>query len=133
MSDDAVKQQPVNEEPPRGLFQHKEHVRLAWLFLQKYPLIDAVVKVSEGLKMFAEANGAAHLYNETLTWAYVFLINERMARLEAPHTWEDFAKANPDLLNWKENVLKGYYKEETLHSELAKKLFILPDLLVNKK
>lgn len=115
-------------DAPGGLFRHTEHVKLTWLYLRKYPLLETVAKVSEALKMFADANGAAHLYNETLTWAYIFLINERMARLGAEHTWEEFFAAHPDLFNWNENILKTYYREETLNSELAKRVFIFPDL-----
>ncbi|HEY9285666.1 MAG TPA: hypothetical protein VIP46_19610 [Pyrinomonadaceae bacterium] len=126
-------------EPPRGaddnagLFRHKEHVKLAWLYLRKYTLLEAVVKVSEALKMFATVNGAENKYNETLTWAYIFLINERMARLRDGHTWDEFFAANPELFNWDENILKTYYSEATLNSELARRVFIFPDLRTNGK
>ena len=35
--------------------------------------------------------------------------------------------ANADLLEWQTNVLKRYYREETLNSALAKQVFIFPD------
>lgn len=116
----------AGNEPPSGLFRHREHVKLAWMYLRKYPLLEAVVKVSESLEMFAVLNGGE--YNETLTWAYMFLINERMQRMGEGCPWEEFASANPDLFNWEENILKNYYREETLESDLAKRVFIFPDL-----
>ena len=131
MSDTDLNQPPPPVDDNAGLFRHKEHVKLAWLYLRKYPLIETVVKVSEALRMFATVNGAENRYNETLTWAYIFLINERMARMRDGHTWEEFFEANPELFNWDENILKTYYREETLNSELAKRVFIFPDLRAN--
>ena len=60
------------------------------------------------------------------TWAFLFLIRERMARAEH-QTWSAFAAANADLLSWSNNILKKYYREETLSSALARGTFIFPD------
>ncbi len=113
-------------------FHHPDHVRLAWLYLRAYPPLEALTKFSNGLKKFAASLGKATLYHETITWAYIFLIQERMARGEAA-TWQAFADRNCDLLNWQENILKRYYLEETLQSDLAKKVFLFPDRQVNER
>ncbi|MGH9677048.1 MAG: hypothetical protein ACRD36_08095, partial [Candidatus Acidiferrum sp.] len=55
------------------------------------------------------------------------LIRERIARVGCPQTWAQFADANADLLTWKENILKKYYREETRCSDLAKATFLFPD------
>ncbi len=133
MSDTDLKEPPRSVDDNAGLFRHKEHVKLAWLYLRKYPLIETIVKVSEALKMFATVNGAENRYNETLTWAYIFLINERMVRMHDGHTWEEFFDANSELFDWNQNILKSYYREETLNSELAKRVFIFPDRLGNRE
>jgi len=44
-------------------------------------------------------------------------------------TWEQFAANNAELLNWSDNILKKYYRAETLRSELAKSTFLFPDKL----
>ena len=111
---------------PNGSFHHQDHVRLAWLYLGRYPILDALARFIEGLKRFAAANGRPDLYHETITWAYLLLIHERMARAPA-ETWEDFARQNPDLLTWKPSVLDRYYEKDTLTSDLARKVFLLPD------
>ena len=46
---------------------------------------------------------------------------------ETVEDWEDFAAANPDLLDWPNNILKSLYREETLQSERARRFFVLPD------
>jgi hypothetical protein len=111
---------------PNAAFHHRDHVRLAWLYLRRYPALEALTRFAEGLKRFAAANGRAGLYHETITWAFLFLIHERMARTEA-ETWEGFAALNADLLTWNPSVLDRYYEKETLGSELARRVFVMPD------
>jgi hypothetical protein len=109
-------------------FPHREHVRLGWLYLRRHPLLEALGKFSEGLKRFAAAKGAAGRYHETITWAFLFLIHERIAADETLERWADFAAANPDLLDWPNNILNSLYRAETLQSERARRLFVLPDV-----
>jgi hypothetical protein len=112
---------------PEEGFQHRDHVRLAWLYLRQGSVLAALARFSEGLKRFAAAKGKAGLYHETITWAYILLINERMQRTGRDATWEEFVAANPDLFDWKNSILKLYYRDETLKSDLARKVFLLPD------
>ena len=88
---------------------------------------NALRRFSDSLARFAAAHGKTGLYNETITWAYLLIIRERLARKGGHQTWTEFAAANEDLLSWKDSVLKKYYREETLTSDLAKKTFVLPD------
>ena len=111
---------------PSTAFHHRDHVRLGWLYLRQFPALEALARFVEGLKRFATANGKPGLYHETITWAYLFLIHERMAGAAAEGTWEEFAARNPDLLAWKPSVLDRYYDPETLGSERARRVFVLP-------
>jgi hypothetical protein len=108
-------------------FHHQDHVRLAWLYLCRYSLIEALVRFSEGLKRFALAKGKANLYHETITLAYVFLIQERMKRCGLEQSWQEFADNNADLLDWKNSILNIYYSDETLRSDFARAVFVFPD------
>lgn len=109
-----------------GDFHHADHVQLAYAYLCEYPVLQALERFSVALKRFAAARGKTQLYNETITCAYFFLIHERMACAEGL-TWDDFAEINPDLFIWKDGVLGRYYVEATLKSDLARKVFVLPD------
>ena len=117
-------------ESDRGLI-HEQHLRIHDEGAADFeePPLSALTRFAEGLKRFAARNGAAGLYHETITWAYLFLIHERKARGEAGESWEEFAARNPDLLTWKPSVLAGYYREETLASDLARRVFVMPDRL----
>lgn len=112
-------------------FHHAEHVRMAFLYLTRYPVLEAMGHCSAGLARFAAANGKPERYNETITWALLLLIRERMVRGGVALSWEEFAGGNADLLSWENNILKKYYREETLYSNLAKSCFLFPDRIGN--
>ncbi len=112
---------------PEADFHHVDHVRLAFAYLSGYPVLQALQRFCASLRQFAKAQGKENHYHETITWAYLLLIHERMTRSAEPQTWEQFASANPDLLIWKNGILKRYYAEETLQSAMAKKTFVFPD------
>ena len=42
-------------------------------------------------------------------------------------TWDEFAGHNADLLVWEGGVLQTLYRRETLDSDLARHIFLLPD------
>jgi hypothetical protein len=112
---------------PEDRFHHVDHVRLAWLYLSRLPLLQALDRYTTGLKRFAAAAGKPDRYHETITWAYLFLIHERMERAGHPRSWEEFIAANPDLEAWDGGVLGRYYRKETLDSGLARRIYLLPD------
>jgi hypothetical protein len=126
MSNEELIRRFEDDMVPEDSFHHADHVRLAFAYLCEYPALPALEKFSDALKRFAAARGKTQLYNETITCAHFFLIRERMARCEAAN-WEEFACQNSDLLVWKGGLLSHYYREETLKSDLARKVFVLPD------
>lgn len=111
---------------PSAPFHHADHVRLAFAYLHECPVFEALTRFSTALKRYAAARGKTQLYHETITWAYFFLIHERMAR-GGELSWEEFELQNPDLFEWQGGILNGYYAEGTLKSDLAKRIFVLPD------
>lgn len=113
---------------PSDQFHHQQHVQVAWLFVRKFGMPRALSEFTKALKRFAGAKGATGRYHETITWAFLLLIADRQAQCVAG-TWEAFAQANPDLLVWKPSILDRYYSKELLSSELARKTFLMPDLI----
>jgi hypothetical protein len=111
---------------PNSAFHHRDHVRLAWIYLRRHPALTALACFTEGLQRFAAFNGHPGLYHETITWAYLFLIHERMADAPEEETFEAFAARNPDLFAWKPSILDRYYAPETLQSERARRVFVMP-------
>lgn len=126
LADDELLARFEDGSLPDGGFHHEQHVRVAWMFVRQYGMPDALGRFSQALKRFAEAKGAVGLYHETITWAYLLLVAERIARGPSD-TWDRFAAANPDLLTWKPSLLNRYYRPETLRSDLARQVFVMPD------
>lgn len=112
---------------PAG-FRHRDHVALAWALLRRDPPLEAMGKYIEGLRRLTLVAGHPEAYHATVTWAFLLLIRERLA-LAGEAGWEAFAGANPDLFTWKPSVLERYYRPETLASDLARQVFLLPDRL----
>ena len=118
----------VDTSLPADQFHHQQHVQVAWLFVLEYGMPAALAEFTAAIKRFADAKGATGLYHETITWAFLLLISERQARNPA-ETWEVFAAANTDLLVWKPSILGRYYSKDLLASDLARRTFLMPDLI----
>lgn len=126
MTDEELIQAFETDTLPENSFHHADHVRLAFAYLSRHPVLEALDRFAIALKRFAAARGKSQLYSETVTHAYFFLIRERMARF-AGSGWEEFARSNADLLMWKGGILSRYYQEATLQSDLARTVFVFPD------
>jgi hypothetical protein len=114
---------------PAAGFHHRDHVRVVWLYLRCDSVLETLGRFSVGLKRLATANGKPNLYHETITWAYVFLIHERMQRHGGEESWAELVDSNADLFDWKNSILKSYYQDDTLRSEMSRKVFVFPDKL----
>ncbi|HEX8619436.1 MAG TPA: hypothetical protein VF911_17780 [Thermoanaerobaculia bacterium] len=110
---------------PPAQFDHRNHVRLAWLYLRDAPLLAALSRFRTSLQRYAGSLGAGAKYHETITFAFLFLIHERMMQSGPHSSFGAFAAAHPDLF---EPILLRYYRAETLSSERARRSFVLPDL-----
>ena len=108
-------------------FGHRQHVRAAWELLSQCPPAQAVPRFTAAVRRFAAHHDQPDLYHETITWAFLFAINERIHRLPAGHAWDEFADANPELLKGSRRFLGAYYSPERLASPVARRHFVLPD------
>jgi len=108
---------------PLAAFNHRAHVRAGYLYLTRYGLGAAIDRFGRSLRAFAVAHCKRGLYHETITVAFLALINERIARSRAAD-WEALAAANPDLME--RNCLGQFYAPEELASAEARTVFLLP-------
>lgn len=75
--------------------------------------------------------GKGDRYHETVTWAYLLLLNERIQRMPPDTGWEAFAAANTDLFGPHNSILLRYYRPETLQSQVARRSFLMPDCIAD--
>jgi hypothetical protein len=123
-------------------FGHPEHVRLAFAMLAELgDFGEAAVRYRRALRAFAAHVGAAGKYHETLTWAYLALVHERMYELYRERgianlddraarqslTSFDLLARFPDLLDHKAGALARYYDVKAIAaSATARAVFVLP-------
>jgi hypothetical protein len=130
--DDKLLEKFEDTSLPLASFRHEEHVRIAYLYLRAHPLLHVLEKFPANLKKFAAAHGKVGLYHQTISWAYLFLIHQRLvANAETSYgpvtSWAQFKQRNPDLLDRSNPILAKYYAEESLASPVAREHFLMPD------
>src|SRR5258708_2491927 len=104
-------------------FPHREHVRLGYEMLGRYPFPEALARFSAGLRQLAARGGGREASQEPITAAFLALIGERRL-LGNSATWGEFAARNDDLMN--KDLLRKWYEPAILSSNLARRTFILP-------
>jgi hypothetical protein len=109
---------------PKAYFNHRGHIRMTWIYLRQETVEAAVQHVTEGIKRYAASLGASHIYHETLTRAWVYLVKKAMQASD--DNFDKFFSANNSL--FEKSLPLQYYSSELLHSERAKKEWVLPDL-----
>jgi hypothetical protein len=60
--------------PPGDRFGHREHLRIAWLVIERHGAEMAAEIVGDRLRQMAIAQGMAPLYNETMTRFWIRFI-----------------------------------------------------------
>jgi hypothetical protein len=105
-------------------FKHAGHVRAAYLMLCDGDFTAASARFAAALRRFATHHGQPGRYHETITYAFLAVINERLQAGGDCDGWAGFAAANPDLLDAR--FLTHYYPTDVLASPLARRAFVLP-------
>ena len=111
-----------------ALFNHKAHLRLAWIHLHKYGLEIAIENICRQLTAYVAHVGAADKYNTTLTIASIKMVNHFMNR-SASDNFQDFVIEFPQLTSNFRGLIGAHYTRDIFTSEEAKKSYLEPDLL----
>lgn len=142
LSDDELVAQfeALTLEP--AAFGHREHVRLAYAMLADLgDFGEAAVRYRRALRAFAAHVGAAGKYHETLTWAYLALVHERMFELYGERgldpgdrtarrgiSSDALLERFPELADHKSGALARYYDVRAIAaSPTARAVFVLPE------
>ena len=74
LSDDAVLKAFEACQLDPGKFHHDDHIRLAWLCVQRYGAREAEEKLLDGLRRFAQRAGVPEKFMHTTTIAWARLV-----------------------------------------------------------
>ena len=109
---------------PLAQFNHRAHLRFAFVLLRRAPFLEACIAMRETLQGFARRAGKPGLYHKTITIALMSLFAERIASSSCQvDSFEPFIAANPDLCE--RTLLHRYYPPEVLATQRARSQFIL--------
>jgi hypothetical protein len=111
-------------ELPESDFGHRAHVRAAYLYLRRFDFPEALGRVRRTIQAYAAHLGKPRRYHETITTAYLALIQERIAAQGHAGGWSAFERNNPHLLQ--RDLLTKFYSQTEIESELARRVFVLP-------
>jgi hypothetical protein len=80
-------------------FGHREHLRLAWLYLQRHGRPEAERRLLAGLRALASRAGKPEKFNAPLTLGWVARIDAAAAALAPDHSFDDLLLHHPELLD----------------------------------
>ena len=126
MDDDDFLRAFLRGWPSDERFGHYEHLRLAWLVIDRHGPEVAAEIVGDGIRRLASSQGKAALYNETLTRFWVRLIAHVQDAL-GPFDGIDAAIQAAPLLTDKHTPMK-HWSRTTLFGPDARTAWIEPDL-----
>jgi len=110
---------------PADLFHHREHLRVAWLYLKSFDASRAAERMTAGIRRFASHQGTTQKYHHTLTLAWMRLV--AAALVETPEaTFEEIIAAHPELCH--KNLFAKYYSSKLLQSAAPREGWVEPDL-----
>ena len=108
-------------------FRHRDHLRLAYIYLTLHELDAALSVMRTGLHRFLAHVGAPpSKYHETVTRAWLLAVEHFMREAAPTASFEEFAAAAPRL--FAHDAMETHYTPELLWSDIARQRFVEPDL-----
>jgi hypothetical protein len=111
---------------PADLFHHREHIRVAWLYLKSSDAARAAARMAEGIRRFANHQGATQKYHHTITLVWMRLVAAALVETPEGYSFERFMAAHPELCG--KNLLAKYFSSELLQTAAAREGWVGPDL-----
>jgi hypothetical protein len=107
-------------------FHHRDHLRLAWIYLKSHGEAEARRRLGDTIRRFAGHHGKSDKYHETITAAWLRLVASAMDRSPRGASFDDLTIAAPELLD--KNTIERFYSVVVLASESARTSWVEPDL-----
>ena len=108
-------------------FDHRAHVRLAYVLLAELETEAAVTAMRTALLRFLAQHGIDPAkYHETMTRAWILAVRHFMDRGGGTSSADEFIEQNPRLLDAK--IMMTHYSAGLLFSPEARARFVAPDL-----
>lgn len=108
-------------------FDHRTHLALGWHYLQRDGFPEGALHFRRHLQNYVAKVGAQSKYHETITWAYLVLLNEERCLRSAPdESFDTMIQRRPDLLDHRNGAIARCYSKSQLDAPDARRVFLLP-------
>lgn len=126
-SDKNFREQFESCDFPISDFNHRAHLRLAYIYLSENDIETSTEFIRNGLKKFLATNGIdIKKYHETMTSAWIQAVNYFMRKTGKYTCSEEFINKNSRLLDTK--IILTHYSSALLFSDHARCSYVEPDL-----
>jgi hypothetical protein len=115
---------------PESEFGHAAHVRAAYLYLQQADFGGALQRIRRAISNYASHCGKPERYHETITVAYLALVQQHICERGNGGGWAAFARDNSEL--FQPGLLGQFYPQEQLESDMARRVFLLPRVRLSR-
>jgi hypothetical protein len=97
-------------EMPNDRFRHADHLRVAWVYLEESPTVDAALaRMADTLRRFAASAGRAEKYSDAVTAFWMYQLASARAMMPGADC-EAILRAYPRLLD--KNAILAYYSAD---------------------
>ena len=112
---------------PAPDFNHRAHLRLAYIYLSKNSADRSSELMRDTLNRFLIHNGVdPSKYHATLTKAWILAVHHFMVRTKTSSSADEFITRNPEMLDTQ--IMMTHYSAELLFSDEARAAFVQPNL-----
>jgi len=130
MDDETFLREFENLTLPFDQWHHRAHLRMAYIYLLKFPPEIAMEKARAGIKAYNAANkvpeGPERGYHETMTQAWLRLVQLTLNEFGPSETADAFLDKHTQLSE--KRALLLFYSRDLIMSPRAKAGFVEPDL-----
>ena len=114
-------------EFPPAQFDHRAHLRLAYVYLTEHDAESACRLMREALQKFLQRHQIdISKYHETMTRAWIMAVRHFMEATPGSESAEAFIDQNPRMLDSK--IMMTHYSADVIFSEEARARFVEPNL-----
>lgn len=130
MTDEQFLQAFESQAIPVERWNHRAHLRVAVIYLLRYPFDEALRRMRSGIQAYNSANGVEDSptsgYHETITQAWLHIVWVMLRQYGPSCTADAFLDEHPQLAQ--KTLLRLFYSRERIMSPEAKTRFVEPDL-----
>jgi len=130
VNDDEHLRQFEDQSLPLDLWNHRAHLKVAYLYLTRFSFDEALQRLRAGIKAYNAAHNIGDSltsgYHETMTQAWLRLVYATLCQFGAAASADAFFNAQTQLSQTRTLLL--FYSRDRIMSPEAKASFITPDL-----